>query len=784
MSLLSRSYLFLIGFVISVSSALAQIEAELPCPEKIRDPILDTQSNGHIGFMATFPTRTVKGKNQKGKRVSVAFCKTVFVDLSEIARIGREGTEPARSAQKISFQRYRQLSDSLRSIHKPFLDAYTRSCGDRRKPSEQIADEIDIESSSPITNSSKWMALLRAEALEQTVVRQDATRTDGVQQRQLARIMTPEIAKSMRFCNNVEMLRLDLFGKNRLFDRSATLEQFTKRYDIDSCGNSDYRDLVARVKSFEICPECQQRRQDATLPACMTQKNFDPVLEKISGQKTSIRSKIEFARAASAALVQMIEEQMPIFRQVLTQARADLKQFEAHLSSMRDAMLKAPKSEPLMKSDVLRPPTPDQIIQQIRLHDGRRYDDLIKSREELLERAKGPLADLKKPIIDDSDANDRLSYLMRYSPQIVDSLFRRLETFATCDVSKRRALDRLKVALCESYNSAQSRRNTEKWIVDALGMFSTGAYTGGMVFAAHGNVPGAAISGGLGLASSVGGDVAKGIFETTLYSNRAVVSAAFGETDAAAHFLSLRDQAENEAWVSVGTDVVMGAAYFYSTANVIKTLGKAATEAQALRFEKGAEYLAQRQPSLVPTLKNVGTNLSPEQARAIEAAHQVGMKSELAGTPFSKAELREKARILEKAGFNSEERAALMRSGVTGMESRVSASVANPVVNSGYRDVQTTKNAEKNLRELERSNRQIAKKYTEWKTAVEKDGLNETRKIPGYHDEPLSGRLKNCRSVRLSSGYRAIYRLTKTGSLEVLMVTNHDYNNINPDWCL
>ncbi len=41
--------------------------------------------------------------------------------------------------------------------------------------------------------------------------------------------------------------------------------------------------------------------------------------------------------------------------------------------------------------------------------------------------------------------------------------------------------------------------------------------------------------------------------------------------------------------------------------------------------------------------------------------------------------------------------------------------------------------------------------------SVEKQGIREVRKIPGYHDEPLRGDRKAQRSIRLTKAYRAIY---------------------------
>ncbi len=42
-------------------------------------------------------------------------------------------------------------------------------------------------------------------------------------------------------------------------------------------------------------------------------------------------------------------------------------------------------------------------------------------------------------------------------------------------------------------------------------------------------------------------------------------------------------------------------------------------------------------------------------------------------------------------------------------------------------------------------------------------GLSEVRKIPGYHDEPLKGKRKGQRSIRLNIAYRAIYAINKEG---------------------
>lgn len=55
----------------------------------------------------------------------------------------------------------------------------------------------------------------------------------------------------------------------------------------------------------------------------------------------------------------------------------------------------------------------------------------------------------------------------------------------------------------------------------------------------------------------------------------------------------------------------------------------------------------------------------------------------------------------------------------------------------------------------------VAVKFQDWVEDVEDRGLEEVRKIPGYHDEPLKGALKGLRSIRLSKGYRAYYKIVK-----------------------
>ncbi len=97
--------------------------------------------------------------------------------------------------------------------------------------------------------------------------------------------------------------------------------------------------------------------------------------------------------------------------------------------------------------------------------------------------------------------------------------------------------------------------------------------------------------------------------------------------------------------------------------------------------------------------------------------------------------------------------------------------------------VEVTRRAEKSLA---KAPREVAAKFFYWKQQIEEHGLEEVKKIPGYHDEPLQGKLKDLvRSVRMSRGYRAFYRIVdrKVQSVEIQAVlveevNLHDYKEI------
>ena len=88
--------------------------------------------------------------------------------------------------------------------------------------------------------------------------------------------------------------------------------------------------------------------------------------------------------------------------------------------------------------------------------------------------------------------------------------------------------------------------------------------------------------------------------------------------------------------------------------------------------------------------------------------------------------------------------------------------------------VEITKLAEKQLRKLPRH---IVDNLMIWVAAIEHDGLEEVRKVPGYHDEPLKGQRSGQRSIRLSRAYRAIYEIKEDSArfVSVEEISKHEY---------
>jgi proteic killer suppression protein len=89
--------------------------------------------------------------------------------------------------------------------------------------------------------------------------------------------------------------------------------------------------------------------------------------------------------------------------------------------------------------------------------------------------------------------------------------------------------------------------------------------------------------------------------------------------------------------------------------------------------------------------------------------------------------------------------------------------------------VSLSKKAKNDLKKLPTP---IVFKLQLWIDGVRTHGLNEIRKRPGFHDEPLKGQREGQRSIRLNRAYRAIYEIDETGTIhfiEVLEVTKHGY---------
>lgn len=90
-------------------------------------------------------------------------------------------------------------------------------------------------------------------------------------------------------------------------------------------------------------------------------------------------------------------------------------------------------------------------------------------------------------------------------------------------------------------------------------------------------------------------------------------------------------------------------------------------------------------------------------------------------------------------------------------------------------DVIVSPKAKKHLKKLPLH---IYLKLESWIDAVGNQGLNQVKKIPGYHDEPLQGKREGQRSIRLNIAYRAIYIIDKSGEIhfvEIQEVNKHDY---------
>ena len=85
-----------------------------------------------------------------------------------------------------------------------------------------------------------------------------------------------------------------------------------------------------------------------------------------------------------------------------------------------------------------------------------------------------------------------------------------------------------------------------------------------------------------------------------------------------------------------------------------------------------------------------------------------------------------------------------------------------------------SKSALKDLKSVPMS---ILNKFQSWVEAIEIEGLYQVKKLPGLHDEPLKGKRRGQRSVRLNRSYRAIYTIEGDTITFIFVreVTKHEY---------
>ena len=81
--------------------------------------------------------------------------------------------------------------------------------------------------------------------------------------------------------------------------------------------------------------------------------------------------------------------------------------------------------------------------------------------------------------------------------------------------------------------------------------------------------------------------------------------------------------------------------------------------------------------------------------------------------------------------------------------------------------VTISRNAQDDLRRVPPH---IVRKLQGWILAVEEEGIDRVRRIPGFHDEPLKGQRDGQRSIRLNQAYRAIYEIQFDGSFDFICI--------------
>lgn len=92
-------------------------------------------------------------------------------------------------------------------------------------------------------------------------------------------------------------------------------------------------------------------------------------------------------------------------------------------------------------------------------------------------------------------------------------------------------------------------------------------------------------------------------------------------------------------------------------------------------------------------------------------------------------------------------------------------------------DIFSVNLSKKALKQLKTIPKPIVVKLLTWVEAIELKGLREIRKLPGFNDEPLKGKRRGQRSIRLNRSYRAIYSIkkNKVEFIFVEEVNKHEY---------
>ncbi len=81
------------------------------------------------------------------------------------------------------------------------------------------------------------------------------------------------------------------------------------------------------------------------------------------------------------------------------------------------------------------------------------------------------------------------------------------------------------------------------------------------------------------------------------------------------------------------------------------------------------------------------------------------------------------------------------------------------------------------LKQLKKLPTNVSDSLYYWITTVKTLGLYETRRISGYHDEPLRGDRIGQRSIRLNKSYRAFYFVNQHTEIiiTIIEVNKHEY---------